>query len=344
MGGRQSHLPRGCPFDHGRDQRAVRHAWLPFNPASIDMSRWGKTVRGELEWPVQLASSASVDVPLQEGGPWIVAINGVPKARVSSDVADVLKAVDGDMQPAQIAQLLGPVWTPADVEGIVRQLAHTGIFDDGAGPAETRRVQFRPPFTVQFTLFNPAPLLESFRPVVAAMMRPAGAVAALLLLLSGLIGVVFRGAQHVACPLNATSFGGLFVRGGSDVRVHPAARTGSWHGAHLLWRHTAADRDHAVLPFAGLLLRRYRWVALEFRKAAGARRPCRTLGARCPREHCHDGSGVSPGLATEGRRRALRDDLLRRGGAESLSLHQIGRLRSFDVRRGPSPPPEEVDG
>ncbi len=150
-------------------------------------------MRGELEWPVQLASSASVDVPLQEGGPWIVAINGVPKARVSSDVADVLKAVDGDMQPAQIAQLLGPVWTPADVEGIVRQLAHTGIFDDGAGPAETRRVQFRPPFTVQFTLFNPAPLLESFRPVVAAMMRPAGAVAALLLLLSGLIGVFFAG-------------------------------------------------------------------------------------------------------------------------------------------------------
>ncbi len=157
------------------------------------MSRWGKTVRGELEWPVQLASYASVDVPLQEGGPWIVAINGVPKARVSSDVADVLRAVDGDLQPAQIAQLLGPVWTPADVEGIVRQLAHTGIFDDGAGPAETRRVQFRPPFTVQFTLFNPAPLLESFRPVVAAMMRPAGAVAALLLLLSGLIGAFFAG-------------------------------------------------------------------------------------------------------------------------------------------------------
>ncbi|MCM0616012.1 M50 family metallopeptidase [Paenarthrobacter sp. TYUT067] len=157
------------------------------------MSRSGKAVHGGLEWPVQLASAASIDRPLQEGGPWIVAINGVPKARVSSDVADVLKAVDGSMQPAQIAQLLGPLWTPADVEGIVRQLAHTGIFDDGAGPAETRLVQFRPPFTVQFTLFNPAQLLESFRPAVTAMIRPAGAVTALLLLLSGLIGASFAG-------------------------------------------------------------------------------------------------------------------------------------------------------
>jgi putative peptide zinc metalloprotease protein len=158
------------------------------------MSRSGRAaVHSELEWPVQLAPSASIDVPLQEGGPWIVAINGVPKARVSSDVADVLKAVDGDMQPAQIAQLLGTAWTPADVEGIVRQLAHTGIFDDGAGQAETRRVQFRPPFTVQFTLFNPARLLQSFRPVVAAMMRPGGAVAALFLLLSGLTGALLAG-------------------------------------------------------------------------------------------------------------------------------------------------------
>ncbi|KUM35233.1 daptide biosynthesis intramembrane metalloprotease [Arthrobacter sp. EpRS71] len=157
------------------------------------MSRWGKATPGELEWPVQLASSASIDVPLKDGGPWIVAINGVPKVRVSSDVADVLKAVDGERQPDQIAQLLGPVWTPADVEGIVRQLAPTGIFDDGAGPAEIRRIQFRPPLTVQFTLFNPARLLETFRPVVAAMMRPGGAVPALLLLLSGLIGASFAG-------------------------------------------------------------------------------------------------------------------------------------------------------
>jgi len=162
------------------------------------MSRPGRTAHSELAWPVRLAPSASIDVPLQEGGPWIVAINGVPKARVSSDVARVLNAVNGHLQAAQIAELLGPAWTPADVEGIVRQLAPTGIFDDGGdrnrtGPAETRLIQFRPPFTVQFTLFNPARLLEAMRPGVAAVMRPAGAIAALLLLLFGLIGVFIAG-------------------------------------------------------------------------------------------------------------------------------------------------------
>ena len=157
------------------------------------MSRSGRAAQDELEWPVQLAPAASIDVPLQEGGPWIVAINGVPKARVSSDVALVLKAVDGELQAAEVAQLLGSVWTPEDVEGIVRQLAHTGIFDDGARPAEARRIQFRPPFTVQFTLFKPAPLLETFRPVVAAILRPGGAVAGLLLLLGGLIGALLAG-------------------------------------------------------------------------------------------------------------------------------------------------------
>ncbi len=157
-----------------------------------------------VEWPVQLAPSASIDEPLQEGGPWIVAVNGVPKARVSADVADVLKAVDGERKPAQVAELLGPIWTPADVAGIVRQLAQTGIFDDGAQPAGTPRVQFRAPLTVQFTLFNPAALLQALRPAVAAMMRPGGAVAALLLLLGGVVGAFFAGPSMfrvLATPL-----------------------------------------------------------------------------------------------------------------------------------------------
>ncbi|MBP2268997.1 putative peptide zinc metalloprotease protein [Pseudarthrobacter sp. PvP004] len=168
------------------------------------MRKPGTSAQGVAEWPVQLAPSASIDAPLQENGPWIVAVNGVPKARVSSDVARVLNAVDGAMQPAQLAQLLGPAWTPEDVEGIVRQLAHTGIFDGGAQPAQARRVQFRAPLTVQFTLFNPAPLLEAFRPAITAMVRPGGAVVALLLLLSGLVGAFIAGPSMwrvLATPL-----------------------------------------------------------------------------------------------------------------------------------------------
>ncbi|MEI2278310.1 M50 family metallopeptidase [Paenarthrobacter ilicis] len=157
-----------------------------------------------VEWPVRLAPAASIDQPLQEGGPWIVAINGVPKARVSADVALFLKALDGRMDPAQVAIRLGPPWTAADVMGIVRRLAPTGMFDDGAKPASLRRVQFRAPLTVQITLFNPTKLLGSLRPAVAVLMRPMGAVAALLLLFGGLVGAVAAGPQMwkvLASPL-----------------------------------------------------------------------------------------------------------------------------------------------
>ncbi|MGA8788249.1 MAG: daptide biosynthesis intramembrane metalloprotease [Paenarthrobacter sp.] len=162
-----------------------------------------------VEWPVQLSPSGSIDAPLAAAGPWIVAIDGVPKARVSADVAKVLKAVDGRKNPAQVALSLGSPWTAQDVMGIVGQLAPTGIFDGGAAPVAMRRVQFRPPLTVQFTLFNPAPLLEFFRPMVAAMARPGMAGVALLLLLGGLVGAFIAGPSMwrvLATPLPVEAY------------------------------------------------------------------------------------------------------------------------------------------
>jgi putative peptide zinc metalloprotease protein len=122
-----------------------------------------------------------------------VALNGVPKARVSADVANVLKALDGKKEPVQVAHHLGSPWTANDVMEIARQLAHTGVFDLTANRAETRRVQFRAPLTVQVTLFNPAPLLRFFRPAVAAMARPGILAAAAVLLVSGIIGAFAAG-------------------------------------------------------------------------------------------------------------------------------------------------------
>ncbi|WP_284978089.1 daptide biosynthesis intramembrane metalloprotease [Arthrobacter sp. fls2-241-R2A-200] len=143
---------------------------------------------GAAQWPVQLASAASIDEPLQDGGPWIVSINSVPKARVSADVAAVLKAVDGRKDPAHVAQQLGQPWTAADVMGVVRHLAHTGIFDVGARQGTTRRLQFKAPLTLQLTLFNPAPFLQFLRPGAAALIRPSSAVLLGALLCGGIVG------------------------------------------------------------------------------------------------------------------------------------------------------------
>ncbi|MEV7606780.1 daptide biosynthesis intramembrane metalloprotease [Paenarthrobacter sp. NPDC089322] len=174
--------------------------------------------RHAVEWPVGLSPAASIDAPLQDEGPWIVAINGVPKARVSADVAAVLNAVDGEKTPAQVALHLGKPWTAADVLGIVRQLAHTRIFDDGARLGEESRVQFRAPLTIQFTLFNPSPFLQSLRPAVAALARPATLAPLVLLLLGGLVGAVLAGpniGRVLASPLPVEAY--LFVLGAMFV-------------------------------------------------------------------------------------------------------------------------------
>ncbi|WP_028265498.1 daptide biosynthesis intramembrane metalloprotease [Arthrobacter sp. MA-N2] len=168
--------------------------------------------RTAVQWPVQLAPSASVDEPLQADGPWIVAINGVPKARVSHDVANVLRALDGKKDPAQVAHHLGNPWTADDVRGIVRQLVHTGVFDVTGSRAETRRIQFRAPLTVQLTLFNPAPFLKVLRPAVAAMVRPGALAAAAVLVASGIVGALTAGPnllRVLATPLPLEAY--LFV-------------------------------------------------------------------------------------------------------------------------------------
>lgn len=143
-----------------------------------------------LEWPVRLNSVASIDQPLDAGGPWIVALNQVPKARVSADVAAVLRTVDGTLLPGQVAAALGSQWTAEDVENVVGRLAHTGIFDAGPHRAEVRRVQFRAPLTVQLTLFNPAPLLQALRPALAVLVRRETAAALAIVLVAGLLGLV----------------------------------------------------------------------------------------------------------------------------------------------------------
>ncbi|MEV4952155.1 daptide biosynthesis intramembrane metalloprotease [Paenarthrobacter nitroguajacolicus] len=165
-----------------------------------------------VEWPVKLASSASIDAPLQVGAPWIVAMASVPKARVSADVAAVLNALDGVRNPAQVAEYLGIPWTAADVMGIVRQLAKTGIFDAGKQPSGNGRIQFRPPLTVQFTLFNPAPLLQSIRPLMTTVSGPKAVAAAVLLLLGGVAGVFIAGpsiGRVLSTPLPLEAY--LFV-------------------------------------------------------------------------------------------------------------------------------------
>jgi putative peptide zinc metalloprotease protein len=136
---------------------------------------------------------ASVDEPTHANGHWILALNGVPKARISADVASVLKTLDGERSAEEVAQLLGSPWTAPVVRGIAEQLAPTGAFDVTGPSSDGRRIQFRAPLTVQVTLFNPTAFLRLFRPAVASVAGTKGAVLAAALVVAGVVGAVIAG-------------------------------------------------------------------------------------------------------------------------------------------------------
>lgn len=175
------------------------------------------------QWPVRLAPHASIDPPVEEDGPWIVALDGVPKARVSADVASVLKAADGEKDAGRIALDLSAPWTAADVESVVEQIAPTGIFDPGSRGNAVRRVQFRAPLTVQLTLFDPTSVLGSLHPLVAFLLGRASLAVLSVALLGGLLVLGSAGAEIVrlfSSPLPLATYLGIAAAMFASTLLH----------------------------------------------------------------------------------------------------------------------------
>ena len=183
----------------------------------------GKRTTAAPQWPVRLASHASIDPPASTSGPWIVALDGVPRARVSADVASVLKELDGEKDAGQIAQKLSAPWTVSDVERVVEQVAPTGIFDAGSRRSALRRVQFRAPLTVQLTLFDPSSVLLALHPVVAFLLRRGPLALLALALLGGILVLASAGPEIVrlfSSPLPLATYLGVAAAMFASTLLH----------------------------------------------------------------------------------------------------------------------------
>lgn len=175
------------------------------------------------QWPVRLASHASIDPPASTNSPWIVALDGVPRARVSADVASVLKELDGEKDAGQIALKLSAPWTASDVETVVEQVAPTGIFDAGSRRSALRRVQFRAPLTVQLTLFDPSSVLLALHPVVAFLLRRGSLALLALALLGGILVLASAGPEIVrlfSSPLPLATYLGMAAAMFASTLLH----------------------------------------------------------------------------------------------------------------------------
>ncbi|WP_435746688.1 daptide biosynthesis intramembrane metalloprotease [Microbacterium sp. PMB16] len=144
-----------------------------------------------------LAPLVTVDAPLDDDGAWIIAHDGVPKARVSAPVATVAQRFTGAATVDEIAADLGQPWTSADIDRVARHLADAGMLARvGAVHERTARarrrspLRFRPPLTVQLSFGDPRALFAALRPLSRLALGAPGLLVALAVVLGGVIAAV----------------------------------------------------------------------------------------------------------------------------------------------------------
>ncbi|MFS0894801.1 daptide biosynthesis intramembrane metalloprotease [Microbacterium sp. 179-I 3D3 NHS] len=150
----------------------------------------------------RLADGVSVDAPLTDGAPWVIAAGGVPRARVGADFAQLAALFDGERTVKEAVEEANVTADSAQAIGVVEALAKAGLLQVEAAAAgrgrrrrrddSRSRLTFRPPLTVQWVLFDPA----SFARRVARPFRyrafrvtTAAAVAVLLVLATASLAV-----------------------------------------------------------------------------------------------------------------------------------------------------------
>lgn len=178
-------------------------------------------VRSWDELRPQLADDVSVDAPLSEGAPWVIAVSEVPRARVGSDFARLAACFDGRRSLHEAADAAGVAVGPAQALEVVDALAAADLLRTGSpgaargarprgrtcgARAAGHRLQYRAPLTVQWTIFDPSGLAALL--ARAIRLRPVrvvlyAAVAFLLVLAAVAVAVELESIVGVlASPLS----------------------------------------------------------------------------------------------------------------------------------------------
>ncbi|MDF2560539.1 MAG: hypothetical protein K0R99_1985 [Microbacterium sp.] len=137
----------------------------------------------------ELAPGVTVDPPLTDGAPWVISVDAVPRARVGDDFARVARLLDGRRSLREAVRSAGVAASVTQALTVVNTLAAASLLRSnaahGAGDGHrdgrireavrrfSSRFRYRPPLTVQYTLFDSSSLARS----LTRLFRLRGSVA-----------------------------------------------------------------------------------------------------------------------------------------------------------------------
>lgn len=171
-----------------------------------------------------LASGVAFE-PTAEGSGWLASVQGVPSARLSRAVVDLLTAMDGRTAVSALRDRFAPGESDESVLRLMERFRDTGLLDGGASRLPGR-VTYRPPFTVQFATLRAATLFARLDRLVAPVPRRAVLVAAAALLGAGIVAAVRHASELgavLARPVPLAGFTLVVVALGLATLVHEAA-------------------------------------------------------------------------------------------------------------------------
>ncbi|MEV4422570.1 daptide biosynthesis intramembrane metalloprotease [Patulibacter sp. NPDC049589] len=129
----------------------------------------------------------AVAVTLGDGAPAVVQTAEGDYLRLGHDAARLLDALDVARRPSELAERLGPPWTPELVRSTADRFGEMELLESQTRPApRRRRLRYVRPLTVQLTLLDPERALRPVAGLLRAIPRRATAIAALTLAVAGL--------------------------------------------------------------------------------------------------------------------------------------------------------------
>ncbi|MEW2008171.1 daptide biosynthesis intramembrane metalloprotease [Microbacterium sp. NPDC078814] len=163
--------------------------------------------------------------PTAEGSGWLVTVQGVPSARLSRPVVDLLTAMDGRTAVSALRARFAAGETDESVLRLMERFRDTGLLDGGASRLPGR-VTYRPPFTVQFATLRASALFARLDRVVVPVPHRAVLAVVAAVVGAGTVGAALHLGELgavLARPVPLAGFALVVVALGLATLVHETA-------------------------------------------------------------------------------------------------------------------------